>query len=204
MTTRLLVVTIPVFIMGLGLLVLRNAWMTIIIYHLFMVLCIVRHNNNPLSVLFKGNNTGLMVASSLVALISGLLLTLLWADIRIDKDMMLLLSNVGLSGRSIILFSIYYTVATPILEELFWRFRLSPNDMGIDITDIFFGMYHMVVMLNFVKPAWAILVWPVLFFTSWFWRFCRLKFNGLIIPLISHLFADFSIIIATLFLLKSA
>jgi len=60
------------------------------------------------------------------------------------------------------------------------------------------------VIVLFMSWQWCVLAFGVLVFAAWFWRQIATKNKGLLVPSISHLVADGSLMLAVLALLGAA
>lgn len=125
----------------------------------------------------------------------GILIYCLWPRIKLGPDLTVLLGNVGLAQGRWILFLFYYALIHPPLEQVFWRGYLGHSGKTIHIRDIAFAGYHFFTMIFFVHWPWALLSFFVLTGTAWLWRQCVRETHGLLIPVLSHLAADISIIV---------
>ena len=107
------------------------------------------------------------------------------------------LASFGLHGTSWWLFAAYYVSIQPVLEELFWRDALISRSKRIDIVDIAFAAYHVLVLVHFLKFPWVIIVFVILTLVSWLWRYIAERYNGLAIPIVSHIAAGLGIMTVT-------
>ncbi len=202
MNKKHLIASLPILIMVIGIIILKNAWAAIIGYHAIILLTIIIASERNFQILFKGFNLTYLLIFSVAGLTSGISIYILWPIVSNSVSMLSTLETLGLNGFSFYIFSIYYTLTTPFLEEYFWRDILFLNSTKPVLTDFLFAAYHTIVLYQFIKIEWILFSFLILSLTAWMWRLCRMKFNGLIIPIFSHLIADLSIIIATLFLLE--
>ncbi len=202
MNIKYLIGSIPILIMVIGIIFLKNAWAAILGYHAIVLLTIILSSERNFQILFKGFNPAYLFIFSIAGLTSGISIYILWPIVSNGVSMLSILETLGLSSFSFYIFSIYYTLTTPFLEEFFWRNILFSNSKKPVLTDCLFAAYHTIVLYQFIKIEWIIFSFIILSVTAWMWRLCKIKFNGLIIPIFSHFIADLSIIIATLFLLE--
>jgi len=197
-TSRNIFLLLPCIAVLTGLYFLRSAWATILLYHavVVMYLFIVRRNR-PRRGLFEGWNTLSGAGLILLCACCGPLLVLLWPVIENTQyGLSATLTAFGLKGAGWWLFAALYVSFHPLLEELFWRDALDPGSRRIDIVDVAFAAYHVLVLTNFLKIPWVVVVFFVLMMASWLWRRMAEKYQGLVIPLISHMTAGLGIMTA--------
>ena len=86
------------------------------------------------------------------------------------------------------------------MEEVYWRGFLKGKGTGNEklpwVVDIVFAGYHLPVLAFFIKPAWLVFAFVVIWMGGWACRWLSRKFGGIAIPLMSHIIADLSIAIA--------
>jgi membrane protease YdiL (CAAX protease family) len=92
---------------------------------------------------------------------------------------------------------IYFATVQPFLEELYWRGYLKYGCKYFSWTDFAFAGYHILVLAWFIKLSWLVIAFIILSVAAYTWRYIAYKFKGLMIPLLSHIVADISIIVVT-------
>ncbi|MBI4332451.1 MAG: CPBP family intramembrane metalloprotease [Chloroflexi bacterium] len=187
---------IPYVTIGVGLLVLRSAWLAIFAYHAAMVCLILISRTRPtLPSLFKSNRRGPPVIASVVGAGSGGLLYILWPLLAVPEDIGPYVLGIGLTPTTWPLFIVYYAVATPLLEEYFWRGLLAGDSRNIAPGDLFFSGYHLLVLAGRMAAGWLFVIFLVLCLTAWCWRRANRSAGGLLPSLLSHAAADISVIV---------
>ena len=73
---------------------------------------------------------------------------------------------------------------------------MDPGNRRVDIVDVAFAAYHILVLINFLKIPWVIVVFIILVMASWLWRLIAEKYQGLALPLLSHMTAGLGIMTA--------
>jgi len=102
----------------------------------------------------------------------------------------------GLGNRSFYLMVGYFGLIHPFLEQRHWRPLCEKSFLG----HVLFAGYHVLVLVSLMPWYWVISGFLVLFMTSLYWSWLyRREENGLAGTL-SHLFADFGMILAVLML----
>ncbi len=119
-----------------------------------------------------------------------------------DFSLQFKFARLGLQGNSLLIFCIYYSISTPLLEEAYWRGILASTSKRLAWPDIFFAGYHILVLALFAKPVFVIVSFLILLITAWVWRLIAIKLKGLLLPILTHLSADVSIIIAIYILIR--
>jgi hypothetical protein len=103
---------------------------------------------------------------------------------------------VGLSGGAWLPFIVAVALTNPWLEEVYWRGYLGSGSPGLTPADVWFGGYHVLLVVGFLSPWWFVPVLVVLSAVSWGWRQITRISGGLAVSAMSHLAADVSILLA--------
>jgi len=194
----------PYFAVFVGLYLLKNAWISIILYHAVILACMTAdgHLIDFRKIITRWNSR-LFLISCTISVVAGPALFVLWNFMKLDfSSLSSNLSMIRLTNLSWILFIPYFCLLHPILEELFWRSKSNDESGSGYLKDLLFGGYHILVLVLFIKPEWVIISFFILAFVSWMWRVISYKTDGLLIAVLSHILADTSIIIAVNFILK--
>jgi hypothetical protein len=184
----------------IGLLILQNAWVAILGYHLGMVaVLVVVGSHFSIKTLFHSRNWYIPVITALVGACAGLALYLLWPFLSISADIDLYLHNIGLTTTTWPVFMAYFILVNPFLEEYYWRgFQGSPSKRVI-LEDVLFAGYHILVLFGKMEILWLIAIFLALTVGAWIWRQANRWGQGLLPSTISHLAADASVIFAIYF-----
>ncbi|MFC1498158.1 type II CAAX prenyl endopeptidase Rce1 family protein [Verrucomicrobiota bacterium] len=182
----------------------RSGWIAILGYH--VVICFiltVRSRWGLTRKLVSGWNGRWGLGISMVCLSAGLLIYFLWPYMCIDGlDLKSALASVGLEGNLWIGFMIYYCLVNPLLEELFWRGYFPARAKYSWSADFLYSGYHVFVLVLFVKWGWVVLAFVVLACVGRFWRKMADRCGGLLVPVLTHLLADISVIAAACLLAR--
>lgn len=202
--SRYVVLPMPCIAVLAGLYYLRSAWATILLYHAVIVIYLfLTRRNRAWPALFRGWHTSTGIGLILLCACSGPLLVILWPVIEnVHGNLSAALDSFGLHGARWWLFAAYYVSMHPILEEIFWRDALAERNRRIDIADVAFAAYHVLVLLLFLKIPWVIVVFVILVLVSSLWRRIAGRYHGLAIPAISHMTAGLGIMTATYLLTR--
>jgi hypothetical protein len=198
---RILAPLIPYVTIGIGLLVLHNAWIAIVSYHLSMaVILILNRRVFALKPILPGCHFKIMILMAFLGGMGGLLLYLLWPLLGISSDINLYFQDIGLAPSVWPYFIAYFILINPWLEEVYWRGYLGSGSKWITVNDVLFSGYHLIVMAGKLNFVWLIIVLPVLILGAWFWRQANIRAKGIAPSIISHLAADSSIICTIYFM----
>ena len=196
---KLISVSVPYIAVLIGLYVLKNAWITIGLYHLGITVFIIAGDRNSLlrRVCSGWNSTAAVIGTVMSVMISPIIF-FFWEHMQLgNKSLDSALISFGLHGTSWFFFVIYFSTAQPLLEELFWRGYLVGDHKYFAWTDFAFAGYHLFVLAWFIKLPWLVIAFIILTIAAYVWRHLASKFEGLIVPLLSHIIADISIIVVT-------
>ncbi|MCD4760169.1 hypothetical protein K8R33_04755 [archaeon] len=187
---------VPYVAMILGLYIFHSGWLAFIIYHvLILIVMYFTKTLNQWKNLFKGWNTKIAILATIFGLVGGIILYLLAPMAGIRETITTNLSLIGLSGIPWLLFIIYHLAINSWFEESYWRGTFGSKKKGLVFTDVIFAGYHMLVLALFLKWHWIALSFVILTIAAWFWRQLVTKYEGLLLPTISHIAADASIMI---------
>ena len=200
-TTRfkLISMALPYVAVYVGLYVLKNAWITIGLYHFGIIMFLIAGKPGKLlkSIRAGWNFTAAVVSIVVCASIMPIIF-ILWRYMQLENTCLrATLTNFGLYGTSWFFFMIYFSTVQPFLEELYWRGYLESNHKYFSLTDLAFAGYHIFVLAWFIKLPWLVMAFIVLTAVAYGFRYITCKFKGLAVPLLSHIAADISIIAVT-------
>ena len=200
-----LVPGIPYLAVLIGLYGLSSAWWAMGLYHTGALACVFLNESGPTwRVLHRGWNWRHFLVLAVPCAASGPLLLLLYPlAVHPTLDLTAQLAGLGVSKELWLVFSIYYCSVTPWLEELFWRGHLGSGSMQPDRSDLFFAVYHLLVLAKFLSWPWLAVVFFLLTGMAWLWRRIYLHCGGLVIPVITHLMADVSVMVGVYMLMKN-
>jgi hypothetical protein len=187
---------VPYITLGIGLLLLHNAWIALLAFHLGMVILIlVSRTRIPLNRFVYSNNYKIPLVTAVIGACGGLLLYLLLPLLSIPVDINTQLQNIGLTESTWPYFIIYFILVNPWIEEYFWRGYLGSESKYFLPVDLFFAGYHVMVLAGKVDFIWLIAVFATLSFAAWLWRQANRICHGLLPSLVSHIAADITIIV---------
>jgi len=179
-----------------GMHLFHSGWIAILGYHLGICLSLsIAGGWSHGKKIISGWDARLGPVIILMCVLAGPLVYGLWAFMHLAQlDLKSGLSAVDLEEGSWFAFAIYYCLVNPWLEELFWRGFFPSNAKYPTLSDFLYAGYHVFVLILFVKWIWVIVAFVVLVCVGRLWRQVASKYDGLIIPSLTHLVADISII----------
>ncbi len=194
---------VPFVAVSIGLLIANNAWMAIILYHLGIgVFLILGKQGYRARELIMGGKLLPILLAIISGLATGVILLASANSIGLPNNLAALLARQGLQGWGWTLFIPYYSIVNPFLEEYYWRGYLAESTKGITLSDICYAGYHPIVLSRYLSWPLLILEFLILLGVAWAWRQIAQRYAGLIIPVLMHLAADLSLIIAIYVLIQ--
>ncbi len=188
---------IPYLAMILGLHMLQSAWVAFAIYHGLIFLSLAAVKNRPLwKELLQGWDMKLGLGAVVFGLGGGVVLYLLAPLAEINQAMIdPVLGRLGLQGIWWFVFVLYHSLVNPWFEEILWRGKLGDGKKWPVVNDLLFAGYHLLVLVLFLDWIWLVLSIVLLTLAGWLWRLMRSHQKGLLLPVISHMAADTSIMV---------
>ncbi len=189
---------IPYVAVLIGMYGFGSAWAAIGGYHLGMLAamlsgrCRGEHNE-------ARGISPLIWLSVVVFAAGGLVFYLIWPYIMPAGQTLARLQAFGITRQIWPYFAVCFCIVNSAIEECFWRGYLRDDTRSLRANDLFFAGYHTLVLLAFASPIWTIPVFAACAFAGWLWRILRSTTGGMALPLITHLAADISIVLAVHF-----
>ncbi|MDQ3004678.1 MAG: CPBP family glutamic-type intramembrane protease, partial [Chloroflexota bacterium] len=106
------------------------------------------------------------------------------------------IESLGLTSTSWPGFIAYFALVNPLLEEFFWRGFLGNPANGVYIYDLIYAGFHALLLIGKVPIYSIIFALTVLTFAGWLWRQIAREDRGLLAPVLGHMAADFTILLA--------
>lgn len=192
---------LPYISVSIGLYVLNNAWAAMAGYLLGMTIFLallrppLRRADRTLDGPTKWQLAGMIAA----CLLSGPAVCLLWPRLaRFPAgELAAALAGWGLSAQAWPLFAACMVLATPVLEEIYWRAWLGRAGRPEMEAPFWFAGYHLLVLFPLLRPEWLVAPFAALVLAGWWWgRLLRYR-RGLAWAVLCHLAADASVLLAT-------
>lgn len=187
----------PYLAMGLGLLVVKNAWVALAAFHGSMIAALVLHRArwNPRALWKGGRLLHLPLIALSVLLFGAWLSSFARQHAGYGAELRELLAGVGLSGTGLTVFAVYLCLVNPLLEEAFWRgLFLSPH-RRLALSDLAYGCFHFFVLLPFMYASYAAAGALFLAAMGYVWRQVARRSEGLALPVAWHALGDLAIVL---------
>jgi membrane protease YdiL (CAAX protease family) len=187
---------LPYLAVIIGFLWLHNAWITVALYYLGMIIIPIVSGYKPdIKSVFRGKRLYISLATAVMGALGGVLLYFLWPYLSIRPDIGVYLQSIGLNEANWPYFIAFFILINPYLEEAYWRGYLGSNSKKPFWNDVFFAGYHIVLLVGLIGVIWLPVVFLVLFLGAWIWRQADRLNQGLLPSIVSHFTADTSIIL---------
>lgn len=182
---------------GIGLFLFHSAWGALLAFHLVIVASLLFAKPKlPIHILFRSNNIKWIFASVLICGSSGITLYFLWAYFGFTDDLSRQVESLGLNAFTWPAFITYFALVNPFIEEYFWRGYLGNLTKGLFIYDFIYAGFHALIMINKMRPGSIVYGLVLLTLAGWFWRQIAREDRGLLAPVLGHMLADFTILMA--------
>lgn len=187
----------PYLAVALGMYGAYSAWTALGLYHAGMLVALAMQGQGRVGIGKSQLKLHWLLLVTVVFAMGGVLLYVLWPLLGRDGSMLAdRLAVFGVTRTTWPLLAVYFCLVNSTLEEFFWRGRLGSDTRHITRNDVFFAGYHAFVMMAFANPIWALPVFVACAFGGWLWRRLRSLSGGLLLPVLTHIAADISIVVA--------
>jgi membrane protease YdiL (CAAX protease family) len=191
---------IPVLVylaVGLGMFIVRQAWVALLVFHLAIVISLlVVKPELPIKTLITSRGYKWILINILLCGSSGVAFYFLWDEFGIVKDFAAQVEALGLNSSTWLPFIAYFTLVNPLIEEYFWRGYLGSPTEDLHASDIAYAGFHGLILLDRMKADAVMYALAMLVLAGWFWRQVARKDGGLLAPVLGHMAADFSVLLA--------
>ena len=174
---------------------LNNAWLTILGYHLLIL--ITTTEKIPIDVNQIKSGWNRPIFWFLLPCFAGAGLILYYAIPFMCKvEIGIWLSRFNLDNLAFLLMIPYFGIVHPLVEQFHWT-SLTQSKVSQWLIDITFSGYHLIVLWGLLKLPWLIITGIILVIASRTWFLVPKKTGGNIaMNIILHLAADTGIIVA--------
>ena len=182
---------------AVGIFQFHNAWGALIGFHAaILASLLIAKPNIPLKILITNHNFNWVLLSVLLCGSSGITVYFLWNWFGAASDLRTQVESLGLNQATWIPFIMYFTFINPWVEEYFWRGFLGSTTSSLHISDFLYSGFHGLVMLSKVQSASIFFALAALVVAGWFWRQVAREGRGLLAPVLGHMAADLTILLA--------
>ena len=173
-------------------LIFHNAWLALLAYHLQIIFWL---KENPFSKPWPNNKIDL--AMSLAMIVAGPFIYFVLPLIS-KVDLSSWLSYYYLNGWLWLLMIPYFGLLHPFLEQAHW----GPLREETRASHFFFAGYHAIVLYSLLTVPWLLAGFMVLTAVSFIWKQIANNSKSYSAPVLSHILADFGVVIAAALLLR--
>jgi len=189
--------TLAYLAVGIGLFVFHSAWGALLGFHAAIIVSLfIAKPNIPIKILLQNNKHNWVLFSVFLCGSSGVVLYFLWGVFGFANDLAEQVRALGLNTSNWIVFIAYFSLINPFIEEYFWRSWLGSKTKNLHISDFVYAGFHGLALINKVQTESILFVLCMLVLAGWFWRQVYREANGLLVPVLGHMAADFTILFA--------
>jgi membrane protease YdiL (CAAX protease family) len=182
---------------GLGLFYFPNAWGALLGFHLTIIISLLLAKPNiPVTLLFKSISIKWILLTIVLCGSSGVTLYFLWHKFGVANDLSNQVEALGLNSSTWPAFIAYFTLVNPFVEEYFWRGYLGSQTKGLHVSDFLYSGFHGLILIGKVSVGSIAFALSMLVLAGWLWRQIAREDHGLLAPVLGHMAADFTILMA--------
>lgn len=182
---------------GVGLFLFHSAWGALVGFHVAIIISLlIARPNLPITVLLKSKNIKWIFLSILLCGGGGVALYFLWNIFGFASDLPAQVEALGLNSSNWLTFIAYFALVNPFVEEYFWHGYLGNPTKSLYLYDFIYSGFHGLILIGKVHSYSIIFGLSVLVFAGWLWRQIAREDHGLLAPVLGHMAADFTILMA--------
>lgn len=188
---------LPYLAVAIGLLWMQHAFLALLGFHFAILFSLLLARSPiPIKLLFQSKDVRWVMLNILLCGSSGIALYFLWSYFGVIEDLPAQVEALGLTGTTWPVFITYFVLVNPLVEEYFWRGYLGSPTRRLYPSDFLYAGFHGLVLLGKVQPFAVAYSLGMLVFAGWFWRQLARLNGGLLAPVLGHMVADFTILMA--------
>lgn len=188
---------LPYLAVAIGVFWFHHALAALLGFHIAIVLSVLLARSQvPVHILFKSKNMCWTILNILLCGSSGISLYFLWSYFGVTEDLSGTVASFGLSSSTWLIFISYFVLVNPFFEEYFWRAYLGSPSRRLHPSDVLYAGFHGLILLGKMQPLAILFSLIVLTLAGWFWRQLARVDRGLLAPVLGHMAADFTILMA--------
>jgi len=181
------------FAVGIGLFVFNSAWGALLGFHAVIIFSLLIAK--PKIPLTNKNIKWTLVSVTLCGS-SGIALYVFWDTFGFANDLSVQVASLGLNAINWPVFTAYFVLVNPFVEEIFWRGYLGNKTKSLHTSDFLYAGFHGLILLNKEKPMSILFSLSIIVLAGWFWRQLAREDDGLLAPVLGHMAADLTILVA--------
>ena len=188
---------LPYLAVVIGVFWLQHAFLAVVGFHIAIILSLLLAKSSvPVNILFKSKNIRWVILNILLCGSSGISMYFLWGYFGVIDDLPGKIEAFGLTKTTWPLFIAYFALVNPLVEEYFWRGYLGSPTRHLYPSDFLYSGFHGFILLNKMQAGAILYSLFVLVLAGWFWRQIARADGGLLAPVLGHMAADFTILMA--------
>jgi membrane protease YdiL (CAAX protease family) len=192
-----LTVLLPYLAVAIGVFWVQNALVALLSFHTAIVLSLLLARSQvPIQVLFKSKDIRWVILNVLLCGSSGISLYFFWSYFEVIGNLSDHVQSFGLTGTTWPVFLTYFVLVNPLIEEYFWRGYLGSPTRRLYPSDFLYAGFHGLILLDRMEIAAVLYSLILLTLAGWFWRQLARANEGLLAPVLGHMAADFTILMA--------
>ena len=188
---------LPYLAVAIGIFWIHHALWALLGFHLAILLSLLfARFPVPVRILFQTRDIRWVIFSILLCGSSGISLYFLWPYFGVTDDLARTVASFGLSSATWPIFIAYFVLVNPLFEEYFWRGYLGSPTRNLYPSDFLYAGFHWLILLGKMQVSAVLYSLIVLILAGWLWRQLARENGGLLAPVLGHMAADFSILMA--------
>jgi membrane protease YdiL (CAAX protease family) len=188
---------LPYLAVSAGLFLFKSAWLALMGFHFAIILVLlIGRPDIPIDILFKTKHFTWTRRSVVTCAGIGITIYYFHPYLGVAGDLSSQLESIGLNPSTWPVFIAYFALINPFIEEFFWRAYLGSGTRGLSIGDLMYAGYHGLVLIGMVHVLTILFTLVSLTFVGWLWRQIRREDEGLLVPVLGHMTADFTILMS--------
>ena len=182
---------------GIGLFWVQHAFLALLGFHVAIIVSLLfARSHTPIKILFRSRNIRWVLLSLFLCGSSGVFLYFFWSAFGITGDLSVHVRALGLTPTTWPLFITYFVLVNPLVEEYFWRGFLGSPTRNVHASDFLYSGFHGLILLGKMQTSAILYSLIVLVGAGWFWRQIGREDGGLLAPVLGHMAADFTLLMA--------
>jgi membrane protease YdiL (CAAX protease family) len=188
---------LPYLAVVIGVFWIHHALWALLSFHLAILLSLLLARSSvPVGVLFQSKDIRWVILSLFLCGGSGISLYFLWPYFGVTDNLSRTVESFGLSSSTWPIFIAYFVLVNPLFEEYFWRGYLGSPTKRLYPSDFFYAGFHALVLLGNMPFGTILYSLIALTLAGWLWRQLARANGGLLAPVLGHMAADFTILMA--------
>jgi hypothetical protein len=180
-----------------GLFLFDSAWGVLVGFHAAIFLSLLwLKPQTPVSVLIRPSSWKSIILNILLGGLGGAGLYVFWNWFAVAPDLDAKVLALGLNGSIWFGFMAYFSFINPFMEEYFWRATLGSDSRSFYIGDLAYAGFHAFILWNKTQLVSVLFALMVLVSIGWFWRQVYRREGSLLAPVLGHMTADLTILLA--------